>query len=529
VNTSIRKVAAAIGVLLVALFVNLNYVQVVKGNTYRNAQGNRRVLLNEYASPRGQINVGGAPIAESKATKDELKYLRIYPHGPVYAPLTGFYSIDATPSRFLGTEGIEEYEDAVLSGSDERLFGRRLADILTGRNPRGGSVELTVDPSAQQTAYDELTRAHLKGAVVALDPTTGAILAAVSTPSYDPNKLSSHNSDEIASAYNAYCRPNGQNNCANPDEPLQNRDFNKLYFPGSIFKIVVSAAALKSGNFTPTSVIQAPNGYLPTTGTNVSSCKGDVRNCVQNFQGETCANGHTATLAFAFAKSCNTAFSELVDDNLDPSALAAEAKLFGFDPSSQLTIPMGVANSTIGPPSDLLDRGKLAHIAFGQQSVQVTPLQAAMLSAAVANGGVLMRPYVVNRELAPDLTQLSKTSPSQLSQVLNSQQDQQLQSMMEGVVSQPEGTAHDRFLGITGYTIGAKTGTADVGATSASNLAPDAWFTGYATSQSTGAPRIAVAVILEGASSGNESAGGRLAGPIARDVMAAYLKANPNP
>jgi peptidoglycan glycosyltransferase len=527
-NTSIRKVAAAIGVLLVALFVNLNYVQVVKGSDYRNAPGNRRVLLNEYASPRGAITLSdGTTIASSKATKDELKYLRIYPDGSVYAPLTGFYSISATPSRYLGTEGIEAYEDAVLSGNDPRLFGRRLADLLTGRNPRGGNIELTIDSSAQQTAYDELTQAHLKGAVVALDPRSGAILAAVSTPSYNPNELSSHDVDANSSAYSAYCRPNAVGNCTNSDQPLLNRDFNQLYFPGSIFKIVVSATALKAG-YKPSTVVSAPNGYLPTTGTNVSSCKGDVINCVENFEGETCDNGHTATLAFAFAKSCNTAFSELVDDNLDPTALAGEAKLFGFDPSSQLTIPMGVANSTLGPPGDLLDRGKLAHMAFGQQSVQVTPLQAAMLSAAVANGGVLMKPYVVNREVAPDLSVLSKTAPSQLSQVLSGDQDQELQAMMEGVVSQSEGTAFNRFPGITGYTIGAKTGTADVGATSASNLAPDAWFTGYAIQQSTGLPRIAVAVILEGASTGNESAGGRLAGPIARDVMAAYLKANPS-
>jgi peptidoglycan glycosyltransferase len=519
VNTSIRKVAAAVGVLLIALFVNLNYVQVVKGSTYRNAQDNRRVLLNEYASPRGQIIVGGTAIAESKATNDELKYLRIYPKGPVYAPLTGFYSIIATPSRFLGTQGIEEYEDSVLSGSDPRLFGRRLADILTGRNPRGGSVELTVDPSAQQTAYNELTKAHLRGAVVALDPQTGAILSAVSTPSYDPTQLSSHDPTKITDYYDQLVKQAG--------DPLQNRDFNQLYFPGSIFKIVVSATALKTGAITPETVIPAPNGYEPTTGTNVSSCNGDVRNCIENYEGETCDNGHTATLAYAFAKSCNTAFSELVDDQLDPDALAAEAKLFGFDPDNPLAIPMGVASSTLGPSSDLLDRGKLAHIAFGQQSVQVTPLQAAMLSAAVANGGVLMKPYLVAEELAPDLSVLSKTKPSQLSQVLGTTDDQQLQSMMEGVVSAPEGTAHDRFPGIPGYTLGAKTGTADTGATSASNVAPDAWYTGYATQQSTGKARIAVAVILEGASSGNESAGGRLAGPIARDVMAAYLKAHP--
>jgi peptidoglycan glycosyltransferase len=514
VNTSIRKVAAALGVLLVAAFLNLNFVQVVKGSDYRNAPDNLRVLLNEYASPRGQIIVGGTAIAESMATKDELKYLRQYPQGPLYAPVTGFYSITATPSPYLGTEGIEKYEDGVLSGSDSRLFGRRLADILTGRNPRGGSVELTLDAATQQAAYDamKVNGKVRRGAVVAIDPTTGAILAAVSTPSYDPSKLSLHDPGAILDYYSSLTN--------DPAHPLQNRDFNQLYFPGSTFKIVVSAAALKAG-LKPSTEIAAPNGYLPTTGENVPSCKGDVINCVENFDGETCFDGKFATLAYALAKSCNTAFAELAVDQLHGQAIADEAKLFGFDPSSQLQVPMGVADSTLGPSGDLLDPGKLAHIAFGQQSVGITPLEAAMMSAAVANNGVLMRPYLVDKELAPDLSVLKQTKPSQLSEVLSADQDALLQQMMQGVVTEPYGTGGSAKL--PGYTVGGKTGTADVGATSNSGLQPDAWFTGYALQGST--PRIAVAVILENAGvNGNEVTGGLAAAPIARKVMAAYLQ-----
>lgn len=517
-NTSIRKVAAALGVLLIAVFLNLNFVQVVKGSKYRNAPDNVRVLLNEYASPRGQIIVGGTAIAESMATKDELKYLRQYPQGPLYAPVTGFYSITATPSPYLGTEGIEKYEDSVLSGSDSRLFGRRLADILTGRNPRGGSVELTLDSATQQAAYQAMQDGHghlRRGAVVAIDPTTGAILAAVSTPSYDPSRLSLHDPGKILDYYSALS--------ADPAHPLQNRDFNQLYFPGSTFKIIVSAAAIKAG-YTPTTEIPAPNGYIPSTGESVSSCKNDVINCVENFQGEKCKDGVKATLAYALAKSCNTAFAELVVDQLHGQAIADEAKLFGFDPASQLGIPMAVASSTLGPPGDLVENGSLAHISFGQQSVGITPLEAAMMSAAVANNGILMRPYLVDKELAPDLSVLKQTRPSQLSQVLDITQNQMLRDMMQGVVTEPYGTGGDAR--IHGFTVGGKTGTADVGATSASNLQPDAWFTGYALQGNT--PRIAVAVIVENAGvNGNEVTGGKAAAPIARAVMEAYLGAHP--
>jgi peptidoglycan glycosyltransferase len=409
----------------------------------------------------------------------------------------------------------------VLSGSDPRLFGRRLADILTGRNPSGGSVDLTLNAEAQQAAYTAMEGANhtlRRGAVVAIDPRTGAILAAVSTPSYDPSKLSLHDPSKIEDYYNALT------NDAN--DPLQNRAFNQLYFPGSVFKIVVSAAALKDG-LTPKSVIAAPNGfYANNTGSKqfVSSCDGDVANCVENFEGETCDNGKTATLAFALAKSCNTAFAALAVDTLGGQRVANESSLFGFDPSSQLTVPMPVSESTIGPKSDLVDKGHLAHMAFGQQSVRITPLEAAMMSAAVADNGTLMKPYLVAQELAPDLSVLKATKPTQMSQVLPPDLDQELQQMMVGVVTSPEGTGQSAA--IPGVTVGGKTGTADVGATSASNIQPDAWFTGYA--EQDGVPRIAVAVIIENAGiNGNEITGGEAAAPVARAVIQAYLRASP--
>src|SRR6476646_651840 len=228
-NSCIRKVAAALAVLILSLFVNLNWVQVVKGNSYRDNPQNSRVLLNEYSSPRGDITVSGTAVAHSKATSDTLKYLRVYPDGPVYAPVTGFYSLSATPSPYLGTTGIETAENSVLSGDDPKLFGTRLTDLLTGRSPRGGSVDLTLDKATQNAAYTNLSQgsngAVRRGAVVAIDPRTGAILAAASSPSYDPSQLSLHNTSKIAKNFDRLSN--------NPAQPMLNRAFNQLYPPGS--------------------------------------------------------------------------------------------------------------------------------------------------------------------------------------------------------------------------------------------------------------------------------------------------------
>jgi peptidoglycan glycosyltransferase len=517
-NKAIRKVAVALAVLLVALFVNLNFVQVVKGDSYRDDPQNRRVLLNEYASPRGDINVGGTAVAHSVKTDDVLKYLRVYPKGSLYAPVTGFYSLSATPSPYLGTTGIEAAENDVLSGNDPRLFGTRLADLLTGRNPRGGSVELTLDNATQQAAYQALIKGagktNRRGAVVALDPSTGAVLAAVSTPSYDPSVLSLHNTRKITINYAKLAN--------DPAKPLLNRAFNELYPPGSTFKVVVSAAALKAG-VKPTDQLIAPNGYYPETGKTASSCPQGSVNCVENFGGETCDNGKTASLEFAFAKSCNTLFSALAVEQLGGQAIADEAKLFGFDPDQQLEIPLPVADSTVGDPDDLTSKGFLARTAFGQQDVRMTTLQGAMIASAVANNGILMTPYLVDRELAPNLDQLSKTEPTQMSQVLDPTQNQQLQAMMEGVVTAPEGTGHDAA--INGVVVGGKTGTADTGRKlkNGKDEPPDAWFIGYAMTN--GVAKIAVAVIIEnGGVQGNETTGGEAAAPVARAVMQAYLK-----
>jgi peptidoglycan glycosyltransferase len=517
-NRPIRKVAVALVVLLAALFVNLNFVQVVKGSDLRNDTRNRRVLLNEYASPRGDINVQGTAIAHSKATNDELKYLRVYPQGRLYAAVTGYYSF------IYNASGIEAAEDSVLSGNSDKLFGSRVSDLLTGRTQRGGSVELTLDKAAQEAAYTNLVRDNngraRAGAVVAIDPTTGAILAAVSSPSYDPSQLSSHNSQRIERAWKAL-------NPSSPTSPLVNRAFNTRYPPGSTFKTIVAAAALKKG-ITPDSKQLAPNGYFPETGA-TGPCNGTNTACVQNFGGEKCFDGRFATFTYAFAKSCNTTFSYLAVEKLGGPAIAAEAKLFGFDPDAPLQIPLTVSPSTVGTRADLTEKGFLARTAFGQQDVAMTPLQGAMIASAVADNGRLMQPYLVNKEVAPNLSVLKQTQPTQLSQVLDPDVDTELQSMMDAVVTSPEGTGRSaQITDIPGVAVAGKTGTADTGRKLANGQdePPHAWFIGYATRN--GSAKIAVAVIIEnGGVQGNETTGGEAAAPVAKAVMEAYLKAHP--
>lgn len=517
-NKQIRKVAAALGVLLVAIFLNLNYVQVVKASDYRNHSGNRRVLLAEYSEPRGQIIVDGSAIATSKLTSDELKYLRVYSDGPMYAPVTGYFSIAYDKS------GIEETEDSVLSGSDSRLFGAKLSNLLTGRNPKGGSVELTLNAATQKAAYDALTAAGAKGAVVALDPTTGAVLAAVSTPSFNPNKLASHSYD-VQSKYWDSIDPNKY-----PQGPMLDRALNQTYPAGSTFKLVVSAAALKAG-IKPDQKIDAPRYYWPLGGSGPCPAN-DQGPCIHNFTTsagpEECQPGSaTATLTFALAKSCNTAFAELAVNDLQVSELADQAKAFGMD-GDQLQIPLTAAESTIGPLDQLTnDPVAVGQTAFGQRNVRVTPLQDAMFAAAIADGGSLMTPYLVSRELSTDLSPLSVTKPAQLSQAVTPTVASQLQDMMRQVVVAPEGTGSGaNITDLPGVVVGGKTGTADTGVTSAAGGEPINWFTGYA--QKDGQPKIALAVAIENSNElklgGAIQSSTQASSQVARAVMEAYLR-----
>lgn len=489
-NRQIRRVTIFVGILLLAVVLNLNWVQVIKADSLKDNSANRRTVLDQYKRQRGSIVLqdSGTPVAESVPTTDALMYLRKYASGPAYAAVTGFNSL------YYGNTGIESAEDSVLSGSDDRLFVQRLTNLLTGRDTRGGNVLLTINKQAQAAAFAAM--GNRKGAVVALDPSTGAILAAVSTPSFDPNVLSSHSADGIQDAYKKYN--------ADPNNPLLNRAFDVTYPPGSVFKLVVAAAALKNGR-TPQTRIPAVNSLtLPQTSTQL-----------RNFDGEQCADGKTDTLDHALTISCNTAFAQLGMD-LGTNTIKQQAALFGID-DSDFNMPLRVAGSSVGP---IVDSAALAQSSIGQRDVRVTPLQAAMIAAGIGNGGKLMKPYLVAEEQAPNLAVLSHTDPQQLSDVMTSGQAALETQMMVDVVNNGTGTAAQ----IAGIQVAGKTGTADNGPQRADGSylnPPHAWFAGFAPAAN---PKIAIAVILEnGGVNGNETTGGLAAAPVAQAVMKAYL------
>ena len=490
-NTPVRKIAIAVMVMILLLMANLTYVQVIKATDYREDTRNRRVLLAEYSRKRGQISADGKVLARSVETNDRLQYQREYPEGPVFAPVTGYYSSD------FSSGGMERATDAVLNGSDDRLFGRRLSDLITGRDPSGGNVVLTIDPEVQQTAYDQLQRKGYAGSVVALRPQTGEILAMVSTPSFDPNPLASHSSEEQKEAWTAL-------NEAEPPE-LTNRAVQQTYPPGSTFKLVDTAAALASGRFTPDSQLTAASS-LTLTGTNTD---------LQNFNGNQCGTGETASLRDALQRSCNTAFAQLAEE-LGEQALRDQATAFGIG-TPDLKIPMPVSPSTVG---DIPDVAALQQSSIGQRDVALTPLQNAQIVAAIANGGEVMAPFLVKEIQSQELDAVETTEPDRVGRAISSQVAATLTELMVNNENSYAGSGK-----ITGVQIAAKTGTAEHGATP-KTTPPHVWYVAFAPAE---APRVAVAVLVEsgGDRSNLAATGGAVAAPIGRAVIARALRDAP--
>jgi penicillin-binding protein A len=488
VNTPLRRVALAVIGMIVLLLANATYIQVVSAEDYRSDPRNRRVLLDEYSRQRGQIIAGGLPVANSVETAGQLRFLRTYLNGPLYAPVTGYYSL-----RY-GSGGVENAMDAVLNGSDGRLFVRRISDLITGREPNGGNVELTINPAVQKAAYDGLTRKGYTGAVVAIKPSTGEILAMVSTPSYDPNRLSSHDGAVQEAAWNEDTAPRRHS-------PLTNRAVAATYPPGSTFKLMVTAAALESGRATPnTPLTAAPALQLQGTTT-----------LLHNFADQPCGGGATATLTQALVRSCNTAFAQLATF-VGENELRKQAQAFGIG-QQDLTIPIPVAPSTVGAIPDV---ASLEQSGIGQRDVALTPLQNAMIAATIANGGVRMKPQLVRNLLAPDLSVLESFAPEQAGTAMSRFTASQIKDMM---VAAENSYRNDGK--INGVTIAAKTGTAEHGA-DPKNTPPHGWYVAFAPADN---PQVAIAVVVEDGGDRNlEATGGSLAAPIGRAVIGAALQ-----
>ena len=488
-NDSLRRVSVTILLLIVVLLVNATITQVFRADGLRADPRNQRVLLDEYSRQRGQITAGGQLLAYSVSTNGHYRFLRVYPNPFVYAPVTGFYSL-----RYSST-GLERADDGILNGSDQRLFGRRLADFFTGRDPRGGNVDTTLVPRVQQAAWDAMQQGcgggPCKGSVVALEPSTGRILAMVSSPSYDPNQLASHESDEQGSAWRQLRD--------DPNSPLTSRAISETFPPGSTFKVVTTAAALQAGVPDSVQLTAAPQIQLP-----------DSTATLENYGGTPCGDGPTASLRDAFAKSCNTAFVEL-GTKIGGDALRTTANAFGLDTPPE-PIPLEVAQSTVGP---MVDAAAVGMSSMGQKDVAVTPLQNAMIAAAIANNGVVMQPYLVDSLKGPDLANVSTTGPHQLQRAVSPLVAAKLTDLMVGAEqnTQQKGA-------IPGVQIASKTGTAEHG-TDPRNTPPHAWYIAFAPAQN---PKVAVAVLVENGGDRLSATGGALAAPIGRAAIAAALQ-----
>nr|WP_199293911.1 penicillin-binding transpeptidase domain-containing protein [Streptomyces sp. SID8499] len=485
-----RRIAIFCGLLVLTLLIRDNWLQYAKADSLRNDELNRRVTIARYSVPRGDIIVGDTPITGSTETKsnglNDLKYKRTYKDGPMWAPVTGY------ASQAFGATQLENLDDGILTGNDDRLFFRNTLDMITGKPKQGGNVVTTLNAAAQKAAYNGL-KSRGKGAVVALEPSTGKILALASYPSYDPSSFAGASSAD-GKAWQQLQKKN------NPDDPMQNRALRETYPPGSTFKVVTAAAALENGLYTSADQhTDSPDPWImPGTRTPLPN-EGNIP----------CKN---ATMREALRWSCNTVFGK-IGATLGNDKMLAEAKKFGFD-SEQFT----PVRSNASVFSDKMEPSQVAQSSIGQFNTAATPLQMAMVVSAIANDGKLMKPYMVDKLTSPNLDTLEQTQPEEMSRPLSSKNAQILQSMMETVVT--DGTGKNAQIG-GGVTVGGKTGTAQHGVNNSEK--PYAWFISYAKTSDGSAP-VAVAVVVEdSAASRDDISGGGLAAPIAKSVMEAVI------
>ncbi len=468
--------------MFLALFVSTSVIQVFAVDDLRADPRNVRTLYESYSAERGPILLNGTPIAQSIAVDTPFAFLRQYPEPAVYAPITGYFTLNQ------GNTGIEGAYNDFLTGTANEQFLDQLGALVTGQRPRGAAVQLTIDPVVQQAAFDAL--GDLTGAIVAIEPSTGRILAMVSTPSFDPNRLAAHDTQSVLEAYDQLL--------ADPNDPLVNRTISgDLYFPGSTFKVLVAAAAIDSGQFTPEDAFPNPARLTLPLSTDT----------ITNSSGGTCGAGDTVTIATALRLSCNIPFAEL-GLALGEETLAEYTAAFGFGTPFQ--VPMDATPSTF--PTGL-DDAQLMLSSFGQYDVRVTPLQVALISAAIANGGNLMQPTLLDRIIAPDLSIVQQPEATLSSQpITRITAEMMTRLMVDGVANGAASNAR-----IEGVAVAGKTGTAENGDDAPYTL----WFTGFAPADN---PQVAIAVVIEdGGGRGQSGSGNQIAAPIAKQVLEAVL------
>lgn len=492
-NRTVRKISLMLLIAFMALVIQLTYVQVVDADRFAEHPSNRRLLVKEYSIERGLIIAGDNQVlARSVPTNDNLKYLRQYPeeHARLWGHITGYYSI------VFGRAGLEQTYNDYLTGTGPQDRWENIVDDVLGRDREGNSLMLTIDPDLQQLAERQLSRQV--GALAAIDPETGAVLALYANPSFDPNPLSSHNLDRVR---NTWDRLTGH-----AAKPLLFRATQERYPPGSTFKVLVAAAALEDG-ISPSKSYPNPRALdLPLTDRTLG-----------NYGGGACAGGGRMNMRSGLQVSCNTTFAqigmEIGAEKLDEMTrkFGFGAVPVGFDLPATPSCLVALPGSGCDEPS--LDEPQTAFSSIGQFSVRVTPLQMAMVAAAVANGGNLVRPHVV-REIQDFTGKVVETiAPQPEGPIFSAQTAETLKEMMIDVVD--NGTGRPAAIPSLRGRMGGKTGTAQTGV---EDEDPHVWFIAFG-------PGIAVAVVVEnGGDLGGDATGGRVAGPIAKALIEAVQK-----
>ncbi|MEU7599851.1 penicillin-binding transpeptidase domain-containing protein [Streptomyces sp. NPDC040724] len=483
-NKPLRRISLFCGLLVLALLIRTNWLQYVQAEELSTRKENRRVQIAQYATERGNIIVNGSPITGSAVTDgSDYKFKRTYMAGELWAPVTGY------ASQAFGSTQLESLEDGILTGNDDRLFFDRTIGMFTGEKKQGGNVVTTLNPEAQKAAFEALGKN--KGAVAAIDPRTGAVLALVSTPSYDPSSFAGNSKTDEKAWVELK---------DSEDKKLVNRALRETYPPGSTFKVVTAAAALEHGVVKniddPT---DTPEPYiLPGTQTPMEN---HAKGCEK------------ASLNKAMEVSCNSVFANL-GDKVTRDKMVETAEKFGFN-NDKIDIPVR-AFASIYDKKMARDGNALSSI--GQFNTAATPLQMAMVTAAIANDGKLMKPYMVDHLTAPNLDIIEKHEPQEMGRPLSAANAQKIQQMMVNVVERGTGPKAK----IKDVTVGGKTGTAQHG--EGNKKRPYAWFISYAENPDNSSP-VAVAVVIEDSSAEREEiSGGGLAAPVAKAVMEAVLK-----
>lgn len=485
-NRSMRRASYALLFCFALLVAATAWTQAVAGPEYRDDSRNPRLVAWRTGRERGPIvSADGVLLAVSEpSTEDQNLFERSYPEGDLYAHTVGFTSV------LFGSRGIErEAADVLVSDRDATISG--VLNGLLGGDSRPRGLRLTLDHRLQLAAEEAL--AGQKGVVVALDPTTGAVLAMVSNPSYDPNTLLGLDSGATGEALSN-----------DPDEPLRNRAIDQTYPPGSSFKVITAASGLDSGLVSPSSEFDDPVA-LELPGTTAT---------IQNYDDDVCGNGRSVTLERAFIRSCNTVFAQLGMD-VGGTTLATTTNRFGFNTSIPFELDVLASVFPAGATLEA-DPAATAQNAIGQRDVRATPLIMALTAAAVANGGSMPVPYLIDEVFTSDAIVESVTEPALWRRAMSPATAGVITDMMEQVVISGTGTKAS----VPGVRIAGKTGTAEV-----TGQAPHAWFIGFGpVAPSDGERSIAIAVVVEsGGNFGESATGGSVAAPIAQQVMAHFF------